>query len=196
MIIEKLNSSPSNKKCKIFILTGLVIRFIVIPIMQHYSNLSGFPAEFISSQLSFNGDVLKSYYAQTNIDYYRISPMLDYFFMFGYGISIFSAILLISRKYENQQFKKIGNFMALGAVIAAICDGIENIFILIMIADISGFPNVLALLFSTFALIKWILLFTSMIWMILMGFFILYKKKIENVATIWNLVKERELFAQ
>lgn len=146
--------------------------------MQYFSGMSGYPANLLSSQLSFNGDLLKSYYSMTNIFLYRISASLDYIFMLGYGIILFSSSVLISRKYSySAKVQNIGFLVAIFGIIAAICDGIENIFILLMLTDPLTFPNTWAITHSVFALIKWILLFIAITWIIIAGIVSLIKKK-------------------
>jgi len=178
MFLQKLNDKPSPKKAKFLIILGFFMCFIAIPIMQYFSGVSGYPANILASQLSFNGELLKSYYSLTNIFLYRISTSLDYIFMAGYGIILFSSSVLIARKYTySSRVQKIGFLVALFGIIAAICDGIENIFILLMLTDPSTFPNVWAITHSVFALIKWILLFIVITWIITAGVINLIKRK-------------------
>ncbi|MHA1886085.1 MAG: hypothetical protein ACW96S_13600, partial [Promethearchaeota archaeon] len=78
MTEKKLLVWPSSKKLKILLIFGLFLCFSVIPVMQFFSTLSGYPADLFTSQLSFSGDLMKGYYAITNIELYRIAPSLDY----------------------------------------------------------------------------------------------------------------------
>jgi hypothetical protein len=145
--------------------------------MQYYTDLSGFPAEIFSSQLSFSGEIMKSYYALTNTELYRIAPSLDYFFMVGYGLILFSSALLITRTFKESSIThKEGLIVAVLGVIAACCDAIENIFILLMLTDPMGFPNYWAITHSVFALIKWMLLILVIIWIIFIGIATLIRK--------------------
>ncbi len=167
MLLERLNERPSSKTAKIFLLLGFILCIVITPIMQYFSTLSGFPANFISSQLSFSGEIMKSHYSVTNIEIYRISPILDYIFMLGYGLVLFSGSILVARKYNpSTRLNKIGYIISIFGIIAAICDGIENIFILTMLMEPLTFPNILAIIHSIFALIKWIIIFISIPWII------------------------------
>ena len=178
MKFERFSKSPSSRNLKILIIIGFILCVIVIPVMQYYTELSGFPAEIFSSQLSFNGDLMKAYYALTDVELYRVAPSLDYIFMVGYGTILFSLSVLIARKYGlASRIGSIGFFIAISGVIAAGCDGIENIFILSMLADSTGFPNSFAIIHSVFALIKWILLFVSITWVIIAGILSLIRSK-------------------
>ncbi|MHA2298606.1 MAG: hypothetical protein ACXAEU_18040 [Candidatus Hodarchaeales archaeon] len=52
-------------------------------------------------------------------------------------------------------------------VLCATCDAVENIFLLSMTINHVGFPNWLAIAHSTFALIKFILMYLTVGWLIL-----------------------------
>jgi hypothetical protein len=178
MTEKKLLVWPSSKKLKILLIFGLFLCFSVIPVMQFFSTLSGYPADLFTSQLSFSGDLMKGYYAITNIELYRIAPSLDYIFMLGYGLILFSISLLITRRYNTTPIiLNVGFVISLSVILAACCDAIENGFILAMLTDPVGFPDYWAIFHSVFALIKWILLFTIIIWDLIFGIFTAIKRK-------------------
>jgi hypothetical protein len=180
MIIKKLQERPSTKKLVILLIFGFALSFTVIPIMQYFTQLSGFPAEIFSSQLSFSGTLMKAYYAVTDIDLYRIAPSLDYFFMIGYGLILFSLSIIVARRYRESSFIQRESFLiAISGVIAACCDAIENIFILAMLTNPLGFPDYWAITHSVFALIKWILLLIVILWIMIFGLLSLFKRKIK-----------------
>ncbi len=178
MFLQKLTKKPSSKRAKFLIILGFFLCFIAIPIMQYFSGISGYPANLLVSQLSFNGDLLKSYYSMTNIFLYRVSASLDYIFMLGYGIILFFSSVLIARKYSySSRVQSISFLVAIFGITASVCDGIENVFILLMLTEPLTFPNAWAITHSAFALIKWILLFISIAWIIITGIISLIKKK-------------------
>jgi hypothetical protein len=178
MIFKKFSDWPTSKILKISLIIGFALSFAVIPVMQYFTQLSGFPAEIFSSQLSFSGVLMKSYYALTNIELYRIAPSLDYIFMMGYGLILFSSSILIARRYRaTSLIQRRGFTIAFSGVVAACCDAIENIFILLMLTDPTGFPDYWAITHSVFALIKWILLIIVIIWVTVTGIVTLFKKK-------------------
>ncbi|MFW9829907.1 MAG: hypothetical protein ACFFEY_20225 [Candidatus Thorarchaeota archaeon] len=177
MKLDKLFEKPTSRNLKILIIISLILCFTVIPVMQYFTTLSEYPAQIFSSQLSFNGDIMKSYYAITNIWLYRVAVSLDYIFMVGYGTILFSLSTLIARKFgKSSKVGKISVILAICGVIAACCDGIENIFILAMLSDPIAFPNYWAASHSIFALIKWILLFTGITWILIVGIISIIKQ--------------------
>ena len=87
-----------------------------------------------------------------------IANILDYAFMIAYGIFFFSLALINSYKKlkEGSIWKKIGYSISIFGITAACCDGIENIFILMMASNPINFPNWWAIAHSCFALAKFI----------------------------------------
>ena len=121
---------------------------------------------------------MKSYYAVTDIINYRIAPSLDYIFMIGYGIILFSTAVLIGRKLGASSIIGVMTlFIGICGILSACFDGIENIFILAMLTDPTNFPNWWAISHSVFALIKWILLFIVLFWTMIIGIYALFIKK-------------------
>lgn len=178
MKIEKLFEKPKSRNLKILIIISLILCFTSIPVMQYFTTLSGFPAQIFSSQLSFNDEIMKSYYLVTNIELYRVNVSLDYIFMVGYGTILFSLSTLIARKFErSSRIGQISIILAIFGVIGAFCDGIENIFILAMLSDPINFPTIWAISHSIFALIKWILLFTVISWILIVEIISIIKRK-------------------
>ncbi|TXT65035.1 MAG: conserved membrane protein of unknown function [Promethearchaeota archaeon] len=177
MYFPKLSEWPSAKILKRIIIGAVILLIIVYPFMSWYFMVSAFPVGFFESQLSFNGEILKIYYSTTNIDLYRIGQLLDYGFMVSYGLLFFSVSLIIARKFENEsKGRQVGSIIALIGVFAAICDGIENLFILIMLVDPLGFPNIIAIIHSVFALIKYVCFIPALGYIIIAGLVQLIKK--------------------
>lgn len=168
MFLEKLSDWPSPKITKLLVIFGLILLIIIYPIMNYFYIISKYPVDVMTSQLSFSGEILKSQYKETNIEFYRIAQSLDYGFMVSYGTLIFTLALIIARKFDKVSiWRKSGYIVAILGIIAACFDGIENIFILAMLTDPSSFPNIWAILHSCFALAKWIMIFSSIAWAII-----------------------------
>lgn len=178
MIIRRLLENPPSKILIMSIIIGFVLCFIGVPITMFFYELSGFPEEIILSQLSFSGSMMKSYYSVTEIEPYRMFIAGDYMFMTGYGLILFSTSVIIARRFGASSILCVmGFFIAIFGIIAACCDGIENLFILLMLTDPLGFPNWWAITHSVFALIKWVLLIIVLFWVIIFGIMSIFKKK-------------------
>jgi len=68
---------------------------------------------------------------------------------------------------EGSIGQKTGFIVSILGVIAAVSDGIENVFIILMASDPLGFPGWLAIPHSLFAHIKFKLMYLSFLWIAL-----------------------------
>jgi len=144
--------------------------------MSYFFFQSQDPLGIFQSQLSFSATTLRAEYYQISLlggmRDYRLAQTLDFGFMLVYGILIFAICVkwarLIEAKVEDSgSWAKMGYIAAVMGILAAGCDVVENIFILKMISTQPSsfdFPNNWALIHSSFALIKWILLIISIGW--------------------------------
>ena len=171
MNLEILYNWPTPKKIKILIIFSIILLVIIYPLLMYFFFISKYPISFLESQLSFSGIKIKSHYAvmsDKGIILYIIANILDYGFMLSYGLLIFTLALLLARKFKKSSiWMKSGFIMAIFGIIAASCDGIENIFILLMATDPSGFPNSWAIIHSVFALTKYIFMITAISWIMI-----------------------------
>lgn len=168
MNFEKFDSWPSNPSLKKGLIGSLIALLIIYPIMSVFFMQSGYEMNVMQSQLSFNGSILKSSYAimvlYGTIDSYRIAQILDYGFMITYAVLVFCLAFNQARKLPPSLMKKAGYILGFGGILAAIFDAIENAFILLTLTDPLRFPDWWAVAHSAFALPKWILLWTAIIW--------------------------------
>ena len=181
MVLDKLSDWPSPKKTKILLYFSLALFIIIYPILGYFFYISNYPVSFFESQLSFSGTIIKSHLrtmSSEDISIYRIAQLIDYVYIVSYGSLYFSLSLFIARKFETDSgWRKSGYFSAIFGLISACCDAIENVFILLMLTDPQGFPDLWAITHSCFALIKFILIGFFLIWVILAGITLLIKKK-------------------
>lgn len=166
MVLKKLDDWLPPEKNKKLLRFSIIIVLITVPIMAICNVLSGNTANTFLSQLSFSGQFMKAQYAATsNLDAYRLAEMVDFGFMVGYGSLIISLALIIARKFdENTFWKKSGYIIVPMGIVTACLDAIENCFIMAMLSNPVSFPNDWAIAHSSFALVKWVLLFMIIIW--------------------------------
>ncbi|TFG14213.1 MAG: hypothetical protein EU535_03740 [Promethearchaeota archaeon] len=180
MFLEKLSDKPSPRNTKILLICSLILYIIVAPILNYYFTISNYPVSFFESQLSFSGATIKSHLrtmTSSEIDLYRTAQIIDYLYMLAYGTFWFSLSLYISRKFDAvTAWRKTGYISAIFGVIAACCDATENVFILLMLTDPRGFPDLWAISHSFFALVKFILMGLIFIWVIVAVVTLLIKK--------------------
>lgn len=138
-------------------------------VMQYFSSMSGNETSIFASQLSFSGQFLKDMYATIiaagGMDAYRTTVTLDYGFMTGYGLLSFSLAVLLARWFPGgSPWQRSYLLLAVIAPAGACMDAVENAFILATLLDPLAFDDWLAVAHSTFALVKWVILFASMGW--------------------------------
>jgi hypothetical protein len=143
----------------------MVAATLVITLLQ----MSGYAGTTEDTQLGFNAEIIRNYFSlmsPTDIGLFVTANLADYLFMMLYGIFFFSSARLISWNYKIGFPKRIGISLAWGGVIAAVLDGIENVFLLSMTADPVAFAGWLAIAHSSFAIAKFLFLYAAMAWTI------------------------------
>ncbi|WP_455463318.1 hypothetical protein [Candidatus Hodarchaeum mangrovi] len=133
--------------------------------------LSGYAGTLDDTQLGFNAEIIKGYFAMMkseDIAFFILGNLVDYVFMIAYGCFFYSSARYLAWDYQQGSLPlKLGNMIARIGILCAICDAIENIFLLLMTTNPMGFPNWLAIAHSTFALLKFILMYLIIGWLIL-----------------------------
>jgi len=141
----------------------MVVATVMITLLQ----MSGYAGTMEDTQLGFNADIIKNYFSlmsAAELGLFITANLADYLFILFYGIFFFSAASLISWNYKSGLPKRIGISLAWVGVIAAVLDGIENVFLLAMTADPVGFASWLAIAHSSFALAKFLFMYVAMAW--------------------------------
>ncbi len=180
--LEKLNDWPSNRIVIILLIISIVLNILIYPFMNHFLTISGFPTnQVIYSELCFSGSVLKVLYTSllgiSGLQAYITYELLDYVFMIAYGFLIFSLGLLICRRFdEGSPFRKSGYIITLFGITAPAFDVVENAFILLTLTDPINFPDIWAVLQSSFSIVKWIMIVIALMWAIIASVVLLVKK--------------------
>ena len=141
----------------------MVVATLMITLLQ----MSGYAGTMEDTQLGFNAEIIKNYFSLMNpseLGLFIAANLADYLFMIFYCLFFFSAARLISWNYKSGFPKRIGLSLAWVGVIAAVLDGIENVFLLLMTADPVGFASWLAIAHSSFALAKFLFMYVAMAW--------------------------------
>jgi len=162
MILDRFDRSPSDEMLK----KGLIVFFILFVItcisVNYAFEISNYPVSFTESQLSFSGQSIKSHYAQMtdeDIGVYIMAQGVDYAYLFCYGGFILLLGVFIGRKWFTDSSIRYGAYiMGCAGIIAAICDAIEDAFIIAMAKNPVHFPDSYAIAHSYLASIKFALL--------------------------------------
>lgn len=165
MIFKKLIHWSNTEKIYNSIKIASIIFIVIFPIMIHYYIISGYPANFLESQLSFNGEILKDYYNEAYNYYYKNSQIFASILIFGYGMLLFTLSIYFVGKYRNSpRRKKFGILSVIMSIVGISSDITENFFIFLMLGAPLTFPNEWAIIHSFFALIKYISIIFTLSW--------------------------------
>jgi len=159
---------------------SLPLLVIAASIVMYLLKLSNYPGTLDETQLGFSGEYIKSSFSRMsneNMSIFIIANVFDYVFMFAYGAFFFSLALILARKLkETSIWRKIGYSISIFGITAACCDGVENIFLLMMASNPVNFPNWWAIGHSCFALAKFIQMCIAMGGIILMTLVIVLRR--------------------
>lgn len=184
MISDFLSERPAEKTTKYLLFFSLPLVIITASTVMYSLKLSNFPGTLNETQLGFNSEYIKSCFSRMSdedMSIFIIANVFDYAFMIAYGTFFFSLALTLTRKLkEGSIWKKIGYSISIFGITAAFCDGIENIFLLIMASNPINFPNWWAIAHSSFALAKFIQIYAAMGGIILMALVIVLSRLIKR----------------
>lgn len=184
MISDFLSERPTEKTTKYLLFFSFPLVIITASAVMYLLKLSNFPGTLNETQLGFNGEYIKfcfSRMSDEDMSIFIIANIRDYAFMIAYGIFFFSLALTLTRKLkEGSIWKKIGYSISIFGITAAFCDGIENIFLLMMASNPINFPNWWAIAHSSFALAKFIQMYAAMGGIILMALVIVLSRLIKR----------------
>ena len=184
MISDFLSERPTEKTTKYLLFFSFPLLIITASAVMYLLKLSNFPGTLNETQLGFNGEYIKSCFSRMSdedISIFIIANVFDYAFMIAYGTFFFSLALTLTRKLkEGSIWKKIGYSVSIFGITAACCDGIENVFLLMMASNPIDFPNWWAIGHSCFALAKFIQMYAAMGGIILMALVMVLSRLIKR----------------
>lgn len=166
---EKINNENLNdvrkRLMKRMIQISLPIILITATLVILVLELSGYPGTLDDTQLGFSAEIIRTHFAMMTSEgmtLFILGNLLDYVFIIAYGCFFYSSARYLSWNYQKGSIsQKMGKLIAWIGVLSALSDSIENIFLLSMTANPVGFPNWLAIAHSTFALLKFILMYLT-----------------------------------
>jgi hypothetical protein len=196
---EKINNESlkdSGKPLmKHLIYISLPVMLITGTLVILLLELSGYPGTLDDTQLGFSAKIIKAHFTMMkseDMTLFILGNLVDYAFMIAYACFFYSSARYLSRNYQIENIpQKLGSLFAWMGILSAICDAIENIFLLSMTVNPVGFPSWFAIAHSSFAVFKFALMYSTIIWLIVS--FVLNKipsisKRINSNALV-DLVK-------
>lgn len=154
MFLEKFLEIPKKKALQIITLIGLVA-FVVMTMLGGVVNAAPVYT-ILDYEFAWTADrvnLIFSAWGATGKQQIAWGINMDFLYIVAYGALIFGCLLIAARVLEGK-FQTIGLYMILMPVIAGICDVIENVNLLLMIADGSFVSSASPLLAALCATIK------------------------------------------
>ena len=155
-INKKLLEQPRQRLYVLFLLgLGMVlftIVFIFIPTSTEMSKTGYSIVDFQLAWYSSNINNVISAWAEI-IDTAIYQTIFDYSFILG-NFFVFSSVFLLSSNYLDKKSLSLSGFWFV--LISSISDGIENVFTLLLLLNPTSFPDLLSLLITLFATIKFL----------------------------------------
>jgi hypothetical protein len=166
MVLEKLKITPRNLILLIIALLGLVIFILINQLIFSPLGRLVVPYGILDFEFAWTSEQVQVIFAawgpggillQLNGVYW------DFLYILGYVLFIFSCIVLVSRRLTGK-LQTIGLYMSLTPILAGLFDVIENINLIIMLINPTGFQSIVPVLASTFALMKFAVLLVGIIY--------------------------------
>ena len=170
-VYDRLTDTPSDRRLRTLLVASIGLLVVSVPSVIYLLQLSNYPGELEATQLGFDGEYIRSCFSDmsgADLSFFVMGNLVDYLFMVSYGTLLFSSSLILSRRLRQGGLgRKVGYTVSILGLLAACCDGLENVFILSMASNPTGFPGWLAIPHSLFAHIKFDLMYAASAWILL-----------------------------
>lgn len=158
-IIEVAKRQPSTVAVLILLILSYAFNIYASDLLTRSYQESLFPVPYFEAQLSFDAQRIKEWYGflieHNTLDKYLQTQHIDYLFMLSVLLLHFFALLFVSRLFPSASRWRRGLIIcALISSLAPIADGLENLVSYVMLADPLEFSSYLAILYSSFAALK------------------------------------------
>jgi len=154
-----LETRPGTGALALFCLAALVFNLWATGVLNASYAASGFPVPYHEAQLSFSAAALKGWYAvleaQGRLGLYVQTQHIDSLFILSTLMLHTGALALVGRLYApSGRGRRWMASAALLSAVAPLADQCENLVSYVMLADPTGFDPALALVYSSFAALK------------------------------------------
>jgi len=169
-VIEKFRESRIASQATVSIL-ALIAYFVSSVWLEASYARSLFPVPYFEGQTSFSSEKIRTWYAYMinhgTFDIYFLTQLIDFVFISAVIVMGFSNWTLVANLHpKNSFFQRTGYYAAFALPLAGLFDILENLVSFIMIADPSGFPDSVVMVYSSFAVIKfgwWVVALAALI---------------------------------
>lgn len=119
---------------------------------------SGHPVDYLTGQTSFSGEEVKGWYAEMQaagtLDVYWYTQLFDFVFILTVFAMGSLAATFLARINGSRRGSGSALWAAAALALGAMFDAAENLISFVMLSNPQGFPNWVAVPYSTMAVIK------------------------------------------
>lgn len=195
-VYDHLTDALSDRRLWTLLVTSIGLLVISAPTVIYLLTLSNYPGDLEATQLGFDGEYIRFCFSDmsgADVSFFIMGNLVDYLFMVSYGTLLFSSSLILSRRLRQGSLgRKAGYAASILGLLAACCDGLENVFLLSMASNPIDFPSWLAIPHSLFANIKFDLMYIASAWILLALAYVVVRwilKPISPVLTVSEVVQ-------
>jgi hypothetical protein len=199
-VYDHLTDTPSDRRLWTLLVTSIGLLVVSAPAVIYLLELSNYPGDLEATQLGFDGEYIRLCFSNmsgADVSFFIMGNLVDYLFMVSYGTLLFSSSLILSRRLRQGSLgRKVGYTASILGLLAACCDGLENVFLLSMASNPIDFPSWLAIPHSLFASIKFDLMYIASAWILFALAYAVVRwilKSRSPVLTVSEVVQSRAL---
>lgn len=197
-VYDQLSDTPSDRKLRTILVASIGLLVVSVPAVIYLLELSNYPGELEATQLGFDGEYIRQCFRDmsgADVSFFIMGNLVDYLFMVSYGTLLFSSSLILSRRLRQGSLgRRVGYTASILGLLAACCDGLENVFLLSMASNPIDFPSWLAIPHSLFASIKFDLMYIASAWILIALAYVVVRwilKPRSPVLTVSEVVQSR-----
>ncbi|MEX1166074.1 MAG: hypothetical protein WEK74_04270 [Hydrogenophaga sp.] len=158
-MLQRLQDRISTATLAVVAGAALVLNLAATAWLNASYAASGFPVPYHEAQLSFDAQKIKGWYAflidNDTLGVYWQTQFIDFAFIATVLVLHVSVLWLVSRLFApGTRGRSVMLGVAALSAIAPLADAAENLVSFVMLADPSGFPDALALVYSSLAAVK------------------------------------------
>ena len=147
---------------------SVVLQNVVQAILNGFYARSGYPVPYYVGQTSFDAANLESWYgtmdAAGTLGIYWQTQFVDFGFVAATALLHFFALVLVARLLPDGRWRRLGLALVVVGLSAPAFDALENLVSFIALANPTVVSPIVAVVYSTFAVLKFAGFFAVYLW--------------------------------
>ena len=147
---------------------SLILQNVVQAVLNGFYARSGYPVPYYVGQTSFDATKLEGWYgtmdAAGTLDVYWQTQFVDFGFVAATALLHFFALVLVARLLPDGRWRRFALAMVIVGLCAPAFDALENLVSFIALADPTSINPVVAVVYSSFAALKFAGFFAVYLW--------------------------------